>query len=574
MNRRLRVNLFLFQLFISALFFLTFPTHLWATPSQVMPIDSIKPGMKGVGKSVFSGTKVEEFEVEVLDVMRQVSPHRDLILCRLSGAGLEKTGVIAGMSGSPVYINNKLAGAIASTWSFTKEPIAGVTPAGEMLTIWNQQKKSAGDKRQGVIGTGLKANLPVPLTISGFNPLLNEIIAPALSGYNFKLVGTTGSGLSDSSTANLIPGGVIGVGLIDGDVRLAAVGTITHREGDKILAFGHPLFLAGDVALPMTGGVIHSVLPSLDLSFKIFSPGPPIGVITQDREVGVSGTIGPIPPMVPVSVSVRSSNQQETYRFRVARQELLTPLLISIGLADIALQPVGTMAEITLHSQVKIVVDESTQTTIRHTIPGPNPVARFFEKTQSELKLLFENPFQPVEEVEIVAEFTVTSGKKTAQLLSAQPSRSSIKPGETLSVRLRLRDYRAGEFEKEVLIPIPITTPPGSLSINISSKEDFLNSEMNRAPATLTPTSFSSLLKILKEVGEEEEIIIAGYVPAGGIVLSDKELPQPPPFLRAALAPGKTGTLVQTAASSLLFKIPVNVERVVSGSTNIEIKVE
>ncbi|MEO0071733.1 MAG: SpoIVB peptidase S55 domain-containing protein, partial [candidate division WOR-3 bacterium] len=309
---------------------------------SILPVDSIRPGMKGIGRSVFSGTKVEEFEVEVLDVMRNVSPHRDIILCRLSGAGLEKTGVIAGMSGSPVYINNKLAGAVASTWSFAKEPVAGVTPAKEMLDIWDRERDSSTrqslprahrkgflhfSRNDGARGLGWKekiktgkgglgeaewgmTHLPLPLTISGFNPAIKEIAQPILAQYNLTLVGATGSAPNTLDTANLIPGGAVGVGLIDGDVRLAAVGTITHREGNRILAFGHPLFLAGDVALPMTGGVIHSVLPSMELSFKIFSPSPPIGVITQDRESGVSGLIGPLPPMVPISVAVTLSGER------------------------------------------------------------------------------------------------------------------------------------------------------------------------------------------------------------------------------------------------------------------------
>lgn len=546
---------------------------------SILPVDSIRPGMKGVGRSVFSGTKVEEFEVEVLDVMHRVSPRGDLILCRLSGAGLEKTGVIAGMSGSPVYINNKLAGAIASTWSFAKEPVAGVTPAAEMLAIWEQEKikreKGGEGKREIQKSAGGVAHLPLPLTISGFNPFIKELVNPILAQYNLTLVGATGSASNTLDTANLIPGGAVGVGLIDGDVRLAAVGTITHREGNRILAFGHPLFLAGDVALPMTGGVIHSVLPSMELSFKIFSPSTPIGVITQDRESGVSGVIGPAPPMVPISVSVTASEgQRDTYNLRVAKHELLTPLLIAIGLADIALQPIGRMEEITLNSRIKLFLNESTPTTIRHTFAGPNPVAWFFEKTHSELKLLFENPFQPVELKKVATEFTFSEGRKTAQLLAAQTDRVSLKPGETLSLRLRLREYRGEEIEKEVLIPIPVATPPGTLTIAIASKDEFLNSEMNRASQQFAPVSFSRLLKIIEESGPEEEIIIAGYIPARGVVLEGKELPQPPPFLRQVLSSQKGGGAIQPIGQSLLFKIPVALEWLVSGSINIEIKVE
>ncbi len=547
---------------------LLLPVLAFAIP--IMTVDEVKPGMKGVGWSVFSGTKPEQFQVEVVDVMRKVSPRGDLILCRLSGAGLEKSGVIAGMSGSPVYIDGKLLGAVAYAWGFAKEPLAGVTPIAEMLKIWDTPSGGKG-KNSGAPRGGIN-HLPIPVAISGLSPLLEEIISPTLNSWGMMPCAlTSASGKVD--TADLVPGGVVGVALLDGDVRAAAVGTITHRAGNKIIGFGHPFFLAGDVELPMTGGVIHSVMPSLATSFKIFSPGPPIGTITQDRYCGIAGTIGTPAPMLPVTVRVHSPVARDTYHFRTARHDQLTPLLIPIGIVDVALQTEGTLEEATLFSRLRLIFRDGQQTEIKHTFAGVNPIARLYEQTQAELKLLFENEFQPVELTRVEMELNFTLERNTATLIAAITDRIRAKPGDTINIRLRLRTYRGEETEKTVSIPLPAATPPGTVYITISSRDEFLAGEANRAPLLIKPNSLEQLLQLVAESGQEDELLIAGYTTRPGLTVASQELPQVPPSLRQLFSSEIKGGSVQPTGSSLLFKIPVNLGRVVTGSARLELEV-
>ncbi len=508
--------------------------------------------------------------MEVIDVMRQVSPGADLILCRLSGAGLENSGVIAGMSGSPVYIDNKLIGAVAYAWEFAKEPIAGITPITEMLQIWELPSRGKG-QNFGLSRIGLN-RLPLPVAISGLSPTLEEIISPVLASWGMKPCAITSAG-GKSDTAQLVPGGVIGVALLDGDVRAAAVGTITHREGNRVIAFGHPFFLAGDVELPMTGGVIHSILPSIANSFKIFSPGAPVGTISQDRYCGIAGTIGVPAPMIPVTVRVISPVRQDTFNFRAARHEQLTPAFIPIGIADVALQTEGTLQDVTLKSRIRLVFAKGKETEIEHTFAGVNPIANLYEKTQAELKLIFENEFQPVELTRIDAELHFTASKNSAILLAAIPDRFRIKAGETLIVRLQLRDYRGEEIERSVTIPLPITTPSGPFTITISSRDEFLASECNRALASIKPSTMEQLLQLLAESGQEDELIVAGYSGKPGLTVGSRELPQAPPYLRQILSADIKGGKIQPTGSSLLFKIPVNLGRVITGSARLELEV-
>ncbi len=567
-----RLRLFGFALAAAFAFALT-PAYAEVT---IMPVAEIKPGMKGSGYSVFSGTKPEKFQFEIIDVMHQTSPRGDLILARLSGAGLDNTGVIAGMSGSPVYIDGKLIGAVAYAWSFAKEPIAGITPAQEMLKIW-ELPDSGKTKAQNRTSPLERSNLnlpPVPLAISGFNKRLKEIITPSLTRLGFQPVAAGVVG-DEIDTADLVPGGAVGVALLDGDVRAAAVGTITYREGNKILAFGHPLFLAGAVQLPMTGGRVHTVLPSLELSYKIFSPTRPIGIINQDRATGISGIIGPEAPLIPVNVHLHSSVNNDTYRFRVVDQEQLTPNFLPIGLINIILESEGLMEEYTIESRMRLwLKPQEAPVEIRHIFTGADPLSAMFNKINTELTLLFDNPLEQLAINRVETDFHFTPGRKNAQLVSARPDRTRLKPGETLSVWLRLRDYRGDESEKEIAIPIPATTPTGTILITITSRDEFFTAEIARAGKTLEPTSLKKLLQLLSETGSEDELIVAGFLRTAGLTVGDKELPQPPPSLRQVLGASKSTGEIQPLVSSLLFKQVVKLDRVLIGSANFELEVK
>jgi hypothetical protein len=555
----------------------------------IMTVDELKPGMKGTGRSVFFGTEVREFGVEVVDIMHHVTPRGDLILCRLSGQGLEQSGVVAGMSGSPVYIDGKLVGAVAYAWPFAKEPLAGVTPAAEMLRIWNEPDHSEGTggsrsgRMSGSSGPAGISPLPLPVALSGCTPALAELLEPELKRYSFVPVAAAGSAAGVADTADLVPGAAVGVALIDGDVRLSGIGTLTCRDGNRILAFGHPMLQAGDVRMPMVGGVIHSIVASVATSFKLFSPTAPLGTISQDRLNGVAGNIGPVPEMLPVTAVVSSPSGLDTYRFRVVEQEDMDPMLVSAGLADVVYQTEGNLEEMTLASRmiVRLSVAASRQSpvpveslVVEHRFSGVNPAAMLFRSAAGELDALLGNQFLPAPVAAVEFGIHLTPGRNLAYLLSARPQLASVHPGDSVRVTLGLRDFRGADSEAVIAIHVPEPTPEGRLRIILAPPDSLLALEAMRAPATLRPESFAELVELMSRTGRENELVAAGFTSRPGLTLAGKELPSPPPSLRSVLLNHRSDEQVAPTNDSPVFRQTFNLGRIISGVARLDVEVK
>ena len=552
---------------------------------ELMRVDEVRPGMRGVGKSVFVGNKVEEFAVEIIDVIHKVSPRGDLILGRLSGAGLEKSGVVAGMSGSPVYIDGKLIGAVAYAWGFAKEPIAGITPITEMTRIWQGEEKSKAKRSRPLVPKGSRAlrtalaPLLVPVAISGFNRSLADLVTGPFAELGLVPIpgGSSSSSSTSEDTAALVPGGAVGVGLVTGDVRFSAIGTITHREGDRLLAFGHPLLLAGPVELPMVGGKIHTVVPTLDVSFKIFSPTAELGVITQDRWPGISGRIGPQAPMIPVTVRLKSPTTQDTFHFRVADYEALVPLLTSAALANVVFQTEGAENEMTLASRLRLWTgpgEHPATIELAHIFAGPDPAQGLFQRTRQELAVLFENQFQAPDIARMEFELDFSPGRELRFLISAQADRSEVRPGETVNLLLRLEDWRGRRADSLITLLIPKTVPAGPLHLVIAQRDSLMALETARAPGRLRPRSFQGLIQLLERTGRENELVITGYCRKPGMTLEEKELPALPPFLKAVLAGSKGNIPLEPTASSPVLEQVVSFTTFISGVAELDLEVK
>lgn len=578
----------------------------FASAIETIPPDSIRPGMKGHGFSVFSGRNVERFEVEVIDVMPNITPHGDLILARLSGAGLDETGVIAGMSGSPVYLEGRLAGAVAYAWAFAKEPIAGITPIGEMLDIW-QAPAGARPRPQGS-GSGYVppggtlrsvardpgsemrspgfGPVPIPVALSGYSPKLAELVRPALAGFGLVPL-AAGGALADYSEEKLdsllVPGGAVGIALVDGDVRLSAIGTLTHREGRRVLAFGHPMFQAGAVELPMVAGVIHSVLPSLAVSFKLFSPSRPVGTVFQDRRPGIAGTIGPVPEMIPVRVTLNRSAAEtaipwqnspaakDTYRYRVVRHPALAGIMTAIGLAEVMFSTEGTLEDMTLASEMRLTIEDTTVVTVRHRYAGEGPAAELYRRAAQELEAVLDNRFRAVELTGIEFKLDFTPGQQRCRIASCRLDRSFARPGDSVAVHITLKDRLGKETTERRSFRLPGTTPAGRLTVVVSSRDSLEQREATRSPSKSEPRTLAGLFRLLESRGSENEMVIAGYIPAEGIVLGDRELAAPPPSFRSLIAARHQP--VGATSESKLFEKSFIMDKVLVGTCELTLEV-
>ncbi|MCA1686003.1 MAG: hypothetical protein LC745_08475 [Planctomycetia bacterium] len=355
-------------------------------PSSYWKIDEIRPGMKGTGQTVMVGTKLEEFGAEVLGVMRDVSPGRDMILCRLTGCNLDHSGIIQGMSGSPISVDGKLLGAVAFAWEFAKDPIAGVTPFQQMveyvrssdrriaaeskdigqhadaraafrvgsvqIEAWGDEAISSFDLGPLAASGGAPAGMrpiAMPLSASGFTPrslaLLEERfrpigLAPLAGGAASKQV------IKDEGDKPLVPGAPLSIAMVTGDFDLSGIGTVTHVEGDRVYGFGHPMFSLGACEFPLMTGYIHTVYPRASVSMKMGSPLKVVGVIDTDVSTGVAGRIGPKPDMLPVSVRVKTGRYSDahTYHVRMVREPNLLPNLVMAVLSN-AIDTEGNLPE-------------------------------------------------------------------------------------------------------------------------------------------------------------------------------------------------------------------------------------
>ncbi len=350
------------------------------TPSpkapELFPLEDLRPGMKGTARTVFAGSDTQEFGVEVLGVLPGFpGPRQSAIIARLSGSNVEKTGVFAGMSGSPVYIDGKIVGAIAFSFPFSKEPIAGITPIKQMIDLFNKGSENLKGKEPRVVsfsqlaGTDWKPNLPKPSVGSvsllapvsagsPLMPLLGQQMTPiatplvfsgisqeSLAAFAPQLVasgllpvsGVGGSAaitpLTEFNGNTFPPGSSISVQLVRGDYSLAAAGTVTLRDGDRIYAFGHPFLSLGASDMPMSEASVVTVISNMNNSFKLAVPGRMVGSISQDRASGIFGLLGQAPKMIPVKVNLHTSRDRiETYSYEIANDSFLTPLLLNITL--------------------------------------------------------------------------------------------------------------------------------------------------------------------------------------------------------------------------------------------------
>src|SRR5688572_27179297 len=339
--------------------------------TPIMPIDEVRPGMIGVGRTVFQGADLADFKVHIIGVLRNVQgPRRDLILARLEGGPLAQTGVAAGMSGSPVYVDGRLIGAVSySIGAFSKEPIAGITPIQEMKDATSMSRTRIAQQARielpvtresltaaltaayarlapfaarpaDVQSIGLPATagaqlgammrpISTPLLMAGFEPEVAEMIGGGFrdSGFSPVITGGTSAG-TEAPTGPLREGDAIGVSLIGGDLEMGATGTVTHIDGDRVYAFGHPFYNLGPTEFPMTRAYVYTVLPSLASSFKLSTTGEVLGTFLQDRATAIAGRLGPGPRTIPITLTLESPRgAPRTFNFGVVNDQLFTPLM-------------------------------------------------------------------------------------------------------------------------------------------------------------------------------------------------------------------------------------------------------
>jgi hypothetical protein len=462
--------------------------------TQIMPLDEVRPGMKGVAYTVFQGTKPEPMGVEVLGVLRNLNgPRSNMILVRLIGEKPEYTGVVAGMSGSPVYINGKLVGALGfKIGSFSKEPIGGVTPIAEMLEINEfDQSLPPSTVTSAKHGSIEKTSSPgIPGDVQGYAQYLQPIDSPfVFNGFNestikqfssqFSAAGITpvmgvGASSSERQPDPLVPGSAVSAILVRGDMDVAATCTVTYMDKDHLLACGHPLLQYGKVDMPMTKANVVATLASPLNAFKIINTTEPVGAFVQDRHTGILGRFNHEPQMVPVTLSIHGAGAPREFHYEVLNNPKLTPLMMMATVFN-ALQGMNQYGEeTTYHMNGRIHVNGYPDVRLTNMFSPVDSQPTAFAVAMSvgdHFGRIYDNPFETPKIQGVSLEFDLESDRHSAVLESARTDVTEARPGDEITIEAVLRPYRGERIVRQVPVRIPTSVPKGNLRILVSDAE-------------------------------------------------------------------------------------------------------
>ncbi len=450
----------------------------------ISPSD-VEPGMTGWGSTVFKGVEPDTFGVTILGVTQRGStPGGQRILVRLTGAQIESTGVAAGMSGSPIFMNGHLLGALSASFPFSSEPMALVTPIAGML-----QESTRGGKR---IVSMPGARLPLAGSGPGFTPEALSIISGQL-GTGCMILTSGGAEVPAGTAGELAPGQPASVVLVDGDWNLAVTGTVTWRDGQDLAAFGHPFLGLGEVDLPLAGGSVTAVVPSRALSFKIGSTGPIVGRVRFDGSNGIRGEVGDPPPMLPLHVEVGTPARKH-FDLRLALHQSVTPILLRTCVANSMGAVEGAMAS-NVSARLQLFLNGGNERGVTSIRRGLGAVQAVAEEMSGLLNGVLNCPLGPITVDSLHVKMTVTPMPQEFFLHSIALAPPGVVPGaDHLSVRVELLTNTGEMFSTRVKLDLPPGLSGKRLTIRAGDYEAMNRWEKERSPLLHVPGSMEEYL--------------------------------------------------------------------------------
>jgi hypothetical protein len=563
--------------------------------------------MHGVGRTVFTGSRIDEFQVEVLGVLDNVGPKESLIIARLSGGPLEHAGVLQGMSGSPVYIDGRLAGAVAMAFPFAKDPIAGIRPIEDMLRpsaagAGTSPPRPAGPPRRAaaLLDTDLTRAIPrpqpapamsgdmrmvdiaTPISFGGFSRGAIETFAPQLRALGLEpLQGVTAGariepGMGDP--ASLKPGSMISVQLMAGDLSVGADGTVTCIEGSRIYAFGHRFLDIGSTALPFARSEVITLLPNLNTSFKLSTAREWMGTIDQDRNTAVAGDLGKRPPMVPVTIAVsRGGRPVESYRMQMVGDPLLSPLLIQMAVysaIDATERTVGA-ASVRVTGEIEF-----------HNAPAPIRLDNMFAadngsamqvslSTAIPLAYVMQSSFESLQLRKVAVNIEAYDRKKQVAIDGISVSRQEVHPGETVRLNVVLAAENGTEIARHVDYQVPIGAEPGTLYFTVA---DAANTNLSdfRQILGANPHSAGQLITTVNNLHPNTKAYVRVWRANPAYQLEGVDLPDPPASVALILSSSQSSLagITQTRNSKVADMEVDAGDMVISGVKTVQVEVK
>jgi hypothetical protein len=579
--------------------------------------------MVGIGRTVFEGTELEEFKAHIIGVLHNVQgPKRDLILARLEGGPLAKTGVAAGMSGSPVYIDGRLIGAVSySIGAFPTEAIAGITPIAEMMDATEMSRRVTPQQarielpitREGltaalnatyarlapfanrpadiqVIGMPSAAGaqlgamlrpISTPIVMNGFEPESASLLTGAFSAAGFTPVvgGAMAQGASElkKMTGPLREGDAIGVSLVGGDLEMGATGTITHIDGDRIYAFGHPFFNVGPSQFPMTRAYVYAMMPSLMSSFKISSMGEVIGTMQQDRATAIAGTLGKGPDVIPMKVTLQSQREQgnetRTFTLNVAHDQVFTPLLTYVALANTLGSYERQFGSATFSIKSRAQIKGHDDLTLEDVFTGDNAALGAATAIAGPITMLLSNDREPIRVDGLSVSIDASESSRTSTIERVWLDELRPRAGRTVPLKVLTRSYRGEDKISTVPIEIPANVS-GTVSLVVTDGRQLNAMEQRDLKRSLQPQSVAQMIRVLNETRRNNRIYIRLLNGTPGAVVKGEALTSLPPSVLSVLEGDSNGGSYTPIRSAAVGEWELAMDSAVTGSRTLTIDVE
>jgi hypothetical protein len=555
--------------------------------------------MRGTGRTIFEGNRIDEFQVEILGVLDNIGPKESIILARLSGGPLEHTGVMQGMSGSPVYIDGKLVGAVALAFPFAKDPIAGIRPIEDMVrsspalaSVPHQRPLVALVDRDltrflpktapAASGEERMIDIATPLSFGGFTRGTLDAFAPQLRALGLEPRQSISSGAKIDAAmgnpADLKPGSMISLQLMSGDYGIGAEGTVTHIEGNRVYAFGHRFLDVGATALPFARAEVIALMPNVNTSFKLSNAREWMGTINQDRNSAVAGELGKRAPMVPISVSIsRGGRPVESYQMQMVSDALLSPLLIQMAVYSVIDETERTVGASSIRVTGEIEFQNApTAVRINNMFAADNGSAMQGSLTAAiPVAYVMQSGFNSLQLKKVALNVEAYDQKKQLSIDGISVARRSVRPGEKVRLNILLTGENGTETIRPLEYQVPIGAEPGTLyftvaDANVTNLTDF------RQILTSTPHSAGQLIATVNSLHPNTKAYVRVWRADPAFQLEGSDLPDPPASVALILAGSQSSLagITQTRNSKIGEMELDGGDMVISGVKTVQVEIK
>ena len=569
-----------------------------------MPVDDVKTGMKGIGRTAVQGNQLVEFQVEIISVLRNISPQKSVILAKLTGANLEQTGVAAGMSGSPVYINGKLIGAVAFSWPFSKEAIAGITPIDDMTGM--PEIKMPEIKSKSVLShqlldfifntpdfvsaencynkflemfplnfthTAGELYKPLPLAMNGFSGTSYPVLQKWWENNGFMPMAVNTSTASNTNY-ELKEGAPVAVTFVTGDLDIGAIGTITYIDKNRVFAFGHTLFNLGDISLPMASSQIDAVISSLYSSFKIGNIGKTIGTFRQDLPSSIFGLLEEKPIMIPMKLKMTYGKQEKKYNFLMGNHHLLSPVIANYVFSETLASTESSMYEGTLSVKGTINIEGHNTVNIDNVFSGFLNIPEASTFLSSVFAYLINNEFEETKIKDVDLSAIVSSEQKTADLLEVRYDKSDAKRGDKIKFKIIVKPYQkpAASYDYELKISDKFNT--GTYYILIGGADALNKFDYAYYYKYTEFENLEQIIKLVNTIKRNDNIYIRIFSPKASLIVKSKLMSDlPPSYFDVIDSPQASGAANRIMIEHVM-EDSVASEYVIKGAKRIAIEIK